>query len=57
MSNPIAKEIRIHIRHRKAWVEYETKTGRITKIECDTLANAETMAHMLHSNVENWTEE
>lgn len=57
MSNPITKEIRIHIRHRKAWVEYETKTGRVTKIECDTLANAETMAHMLHSNVENWTEE
>lgn len=57
MSKPIIKEIRIHIRHRKAWVEYETKTGRVTKIECDDLANAETMARMLKSNVENWTEE
>ena len=57
MSNTIVKEIRIHIRDHKTWVEYETKTGRITKYEANGQADAYNMAGTLAYNVEHWLEE
>lgn len=57
MSKTITKEIRIHIRHHHCWVEYETKTGRITKIEANDLPMAYSLAGALASNVEEWLEE
>ena len=54
----IVKEIRIHIHDNHYWVEYETKTGSITKIECLTgLEEAVQMANALNINAEQWTEE
>ena len=53
----IVKEIRIHMRDRKTWVEYETKTGRITKYEASGQADAYNMAGTLAYNVEHWLEE
>ena len=53
----ITKEIRIHIRHHHCWVEYETKTGRITKIEANDLPTAYSLAGALASNAEEWLEE
>jgi hypothetical protein len=53
----IVKEIRIHIRDQHCWVEYETKTGRITKIEANSHADAYNLAGTLAYNVEEWLEE
>lgn len=54
----IVKEIRIHNHDHRYWVEYETKTGRITKIEClSGLDEAAQIANALHVNAEQWTEE
>lgn len=53
----ITKEIRIHIRHHHCWVEYETKTGKITKIEANDQPTAYNLAGTLAYNVEEWLEE
>lgn len=58
MSKTITKEIRIHIRHRHCWVEYETKTGRITKIDAPGgLVVATQLANTLMVNAEEWAED
>ena len=57
MSNTIMKEIRIHIKHNKTWVEYETKSGRIGKIETNGIGVAADYAVKLVANAERWTEE
>ena len=54
----ITKEIRIHIHDDRCWIEYETKTGKITKLETlGGLVEATAIANTRKANAEEWTKE
>lgn len=54
----ITKEIRIHIRHDRCWVEHETKTGRISKMDAPGgLTVATQIANTLRANAGEWIED
>jgi hypothetical protein len=57
MSKTITKEIRVHIRDQKAWVEYETKTGSISKIDVPDKSVAFELACSLANKVERWLDD
>ena len=50
------KEITIHMKERKTWIEYKTKSST-TRYECTGMREAEQLANALYHNVEKWVDE